>query len=204
MITDVDFRKQRFTGEIISTPPDSAEDRSRHGKPWTAEEHTLLMTAFCCGWQVTALGLLMHRKNSAVMARLEWLGLLENSSPNWRQGRVTKKAAGKSAAYARAASKFVDQFEFHPEPPNNLNSQPQPQTEGKSEMTTPVIQEITLIRGVDAKQMSDAEIFKLIMKLEGEVKDLSSIKASSKKIQKAIEAIEADITKLVEYVDSRE
>lgn len=71
-------------------------------------------------------------------------------------------------------------------------------------MTTPVIQEVTLIHGVNANQLPDAEIFKLIAKLEGEVKDLSSIKASSKKIQKAIEAIEADIAKLVEYVDNRE
>lgn len=52
--------------------------------------------------------------------------------------------------------------------------------------------------------MSDAQIFSLIGELESKIKKLEGIEAKPKKLVAAIEALKADITKLVEYVDSRE
>lgn len=67
-----------------------------------------------------------------------------------------------------------------------------------------VLQNITLIAGKDASQLTDDYIFELIRKAEAEVTSLQSIKNKPKKLEAKIESIKADIAALVKFVDERE
>ena len=70
-------------------------------------------------------------------------------------------------------------------------------------MAAPTIETKTFIAGKDAKNMSDSEIFALIAELEADVDKLSSIRNKPKKLVASIEKTQAEIAKLVEYVDGR-
>lgn len=71
-------------------------------------------------------------------------------------------------------------------------------------MSKNLIESKVFVNGTDATNMSDAEIFRLIAKTEGEIAKLKDIKTPSTKLQAAIDAMEADVVKLAEYVDNRE
>lgn len=81
-----------------------------------------------------------------------------------------------------------------------LNSKP---TEKEIIMSNANIETKVFIQGKDATEMTDAQIFSLIAKLEGEQDKLSQIKNKPKKLVAAIEALTLDIEMLVEYVDGR-
>lgn len=51
----------------------------------------------------------------------------------------------------------------------------------------------TFIRGTEASSMSDADIFKLITRLEGEAEVLGKIKVKSVKVAKAIADLNEDV-----------
>ena len=69
---------------------------------------------------------------------------------------------------------------------------------------TKTIERVTLIQGENAALKSDDEIFKLISKLEQQKKTLEVIENKPKKLKAKIDAIQGDIDRLVEFVDSRE
>ena len=71
-------------------------------------------------------------------------------------------------------------------------------------MSKPLIESKVFVNGIDATDMADAEIFRLIAKTEDEIAKLRAIKTASKKLSGAISKLEADVIKLAEYVDSRE
>ena len=71
-------------------------------------------------------------------------------------------------------------------------------------MSKQLIESKVFVNGIDATDMADAEIFRLIAKTEDEIAKLRAIKTVSKKLSGAISKLEADVTKLAEYVDSRE
>ena len=75
------------------------------------------------------------------------------------------------------------------------------------EMTAETIKTIetkTFIRGKDASQMSDKQIFQEIAKIENEISGLMSIKAKSKKLEDYISSLVDDVVSLAKYVDNRE
>ena len=74
----------------------------------------------------------------------------------------------------------------------------------ESTMSKQLIESKVFVNGIDATDMADAEIFRLIAKTEDEIAKLRAIKTASKKLSGAISKLEADVTKLAEYVDSRE
>ena len=86
-----------------------------------------------------------------------------------------------------------------------VNNPTQPATIKKeSTMSKQLIESKVFVNGIDATGMADAEIFRLIAKTEDEIAKLRAIKTASKKLSAAISKLEADATKLAEYVDSRE
>ena len=74
----------------------------------------------------------------------------------------------------------------------------------ESTMSKQLIESKVFVNGIDATDMADAEIFRLIAKTEDEIAKLRAIKTASKKLSGAISKLEADVIKLAEYVDSRE
>ena len=68
---------------------------------------------------------------------------------------------------------------------------------------TPTIETKTFIQGEDASNMTDAQIFNRIAKLEDEIDKLSKIKNQPKKLQALIQTKQDDINKLIEFVDAR-
>ena len=77
-------------------------------------------------------------------------------------------------------------------------------TKREPTMSKQLIVSKVFINGTDATDMADAEIFRLIAKTEDEITKLRAIKTASKKLSGAISKLEADLSKLAEYVDSRE
>ena len=71
-------------------------------------------------------------------------------------------------------------------------------------MSEKTIETLVLIQGQNAAELNDKQIFALIGKLENEAKRMGEITNKPKKLVAAIEQIQADIAKLVEYVDTRE
>ena len=86
-----------------------------------------------------------------------------------------------------------------------VNNPTQPATIKKeSTMSKQLIESKVFVNGIDATDMADAEIFRLIAKTEDEIAKLRAIKTTSKKLSDAILNLEVDLIKLAEYVDSRE
>ena len=77
-------------------------------------------------------------------------------------------------------------------------------TKKEPTMSKQLIESKVFVNGIDATDMADAEIFRLIAKTEDEIAKLRAIKTASKKLSGAISKLEADVTKLAEYVDSRD
>lgn len=69
--------------------------------------------------------------------------------------------------------------------------------------TIATIESRTLINGQNAADMSDKEVFKVIAKLESEMRTLESVVTKPKKLVAAIAALQADIEAVVAYVDAR-
>lgn len=82
-----------------------------------------------------------------------------------------------------------------------------PQTIPETAMSTtpaiPAIETRTFIFGDNAANMTDEQIFAGIAKIEAEIKKLDGVENKPKKLQAKIDAMKADIAKLVEYVDAR-
>lgn len=77
-------------------------------------------------------------------------------------------------------------------------------TKKEPTMSKQLIESKVFVNGIDATDMADAEIFRLIAKTEDEIAKLRAIKTASKKLSGAISKLEADVVKLADYVDSRE
>lgn len=71
------------------------------------------------------------------------------------------------------------------------------------EVRAPNIEEVVLIKGQRADNMTDDQIFSLIAKLETEINNLESISNKPNKLKSKIEALRQDIYKLVVFVDGR-
>ena len=88
----------------------------------------------------------------------------------------------------------------HVTPPTQ--TQPTTADEITMEKNTP-IQTKTFIFGADAANMSDAQIFTQIGKIEREIATLDQIQHKPKKLSARIEELRADVVKLADYVDAR-
>ena len=157
-------------------------ERARHGKPWLEAEEQTLERLFRAGFQLKQLCEELQRPAAGTLTRLCKLGLLR------------KEATGQYCYryyYSASVEKQLD-----------AQTQTQPTTQ-EPKMTAPTIETKTFIAGKDAKNMSDSEIFALIAELESDVDKLSSIRNKPKKLVASIEKTQAEIAKLVEYVDGR-
>lgn len=86
-----------------------------------------------------------------------------------------------------------------------VTNPPKPATTKKEiTMSKQLIEFRVFINGIDATDMTGAEIFRLITKTEDEIAKLRAIKTKYEKLSGAISKLEADLTKLTEYADSRE
>lgn len=153
--------------------------RKRHGLIWTQEEYNKLRDHFDNGVSLRTMCDLMARPADGIVAKLKQLGLI-----------YMENATGQ---YLRR----------HPP----INCVQQSESESIMNETTkpaPANFELkTLIQGRDGSQMTDAEIFRVIAKLEKEQEALESVKNKPKKLVAAIEALTAEIKSIVDYVDAR-
>lgn len=145
------------------------------GKPWTYEELDDLRRAYHRGLTLIELCKLLGRPPTGVTNKLCELNIL----------------GIERGTYLR----YVKQ-----QPKNKSETQV---TEKEIVMSNANIETKVFIQGKDATEMTDAQIFSLIAKLEGEQDKLSQIKNKPKKLVAAIESLTTDIQKLVDYVDAR-
>lgn len=157
-----------------------------HGRPWLTDELDNLKRWFLEGNTIEELITKSERSASGVIPKLKAAGLISDQCVNTR-----------TWGYDYYYAVDIPCIE-HPKQPK----QPEP-IEPKTIMAEANIKTLILIQGVDAAQKSDDDIFKLIAKLEQEAASLNNISNKPKKLLAKIKEIEADIDKLVEFVDAR-
>ena len=160
--------------QYFSTSVGRLTDLSNSGKRWDSEELAALRHNYNLGLSLHDMCVRHKRPKSGVLNKLCELRILRYSSANYSYIVVAK--------------------------PKNVNKV---ETEKETIMSNANIENKVFIQGKDATEMTDAQIFSLIAKLEGEQDKLSQIKNKPKKLVAAIHALTLDIEMLVEYVDGR-
>ncbi|ASD50507.1 hypothetical protein FDI24_gp226 [Acidovorax phage ACP17] len=151
----------------------------RYGCRWEKEELDRLRQLFTSGMDLSQTCRQLERPPGGVIPKLLQLGLIaehEQSGEYIRVNQPKENIMNETTILAKS---------FSPD------------------ASVPTIETVVRINGRDASQMSNADIFRLIAKLEKEVDVLDVIRVPSKKIRAAIESLEEDIKKLAEYVDAR-
>jgi len=160
------------------------EVRARHGKPWDPVEEQTLERLFKCNSTLKGMCVSLERPATGTLMRLCKLGLL-------------KKQAEGMYRY-----KYFYAVEVGTDVPDTLPT-PTPTPTEEITMTAPTIETKTFIAGREASTLSDEQIFSLIADLESAADKLGKIRNKPKKLVANIEKMQADISKLVEYVDGR-
>ena len=160
--------------QYFNTSVGRLTDLSNSGKRWDSEELAALRYNYNLGLDLTEICTRHKRPKSGVLNKLCELRILRYSSA--------------SNSYIVVAK------------PKNVNKV---ETEKETIMSNANIENKVFIQGKDATEMTDAQIFSLIAKLESEQDELSQIKNKPKKLVAAIHALTLDIEMLVEYVDGR-
>lgn len=160
--------------------------RERHGKRWELSEEMALRQLFTEGATLQQMCEELQRPAAGVIPKLQELGCIRRDTYDWR-------SSASKVWYCKA--KRLPNLT----PPTN-------EAPPRAEETTMTknIETRVLIQGQDASEMSDEQIFTLIGKLEQQIDKLGAIKAKPKKLEVAIAALQDDIKKLVDYVDSRD
>jgi hypothetical protein len=161
--------------------------RAQHGKPWSEHEYKALrqlyvdgatLAQMCCTLERPAAGILPKLCDERLIRALDY----------WTYAEV-------------APRRTPFGFASLPVPISPTIEAPRAEETTMSEKT---IETLVLIQGQNAAELNDKQIFALIGKLENEAKRMGEITNKPKKLVAAIEQIQADIAKLVEYVDTRE
>ena len=154
--------------------------RARHGMPWTEGELQKLRGLFHSGLTLEGMCIALERPAAGVISKLASMDLIDFDS--------------KQCKYL---------YDPCTRPVSSVPVSPKPALKKEPAMTAKNIETQTLIRGVDASTLSDAQIFSRIAELEGDIAKLSAIKVSSAKLAKAIQQLRDDVQALASYVDSR-
>ena len=160
--------------EYFGTSVGQLKNLENSGKKWEVEELAALRENYNLGLSLHDICVRHKRPKSGVLNKLCELRILRYSSANYSYIVVAK--------------------------PKNVNKV---ETEKEIILRNANIENKVFIQGKDATEMTDAQIFSLIAKLEGEQDKLSQIKNKPKKLVAAIHALTLDIEMLVEYVDGR-
>ena len=160
--------------QYFGTSVGQLKNLENSGKKWEVEELAALRENYNLGLSLHDICVRHKRPKSGVLNKLCELRILRYIPANYSYIVVAK--------------------------PKNVNKV---ETEKETIMSNANIENKVFIQGKDATEMTDAQIFSLIAKLEGEQDKLSQIKNKPKKLVAAIHALTLDIEMLVEYVDGR-
>lgn len=170
-------------GDVFATSREyyalSGYSGPRHGKLWYSEDYEKLEELFKKGCTLELIAKGMGRSVGSVIPKLRSMGFVQD-------------IGGEDFLYA---------IDICPQPIETPKF-PEAFTQ-EQEIMTKVIEGIILINGTNATELSDDQIFGLIAKLEDKATSLSNIAHKPKKLLAKIDEINADIIKLVEYVDAR-
>lgn len=171
-----------FPTDYARTAEERNTRRLRHGKPWTEDELQRLAELFAQGNNLKQMTCALERPADGTISKLCHLGLIGYDSVRNRY-EITQR--GERAIFINKPKE------------ETMNETKAPAS------ASPVIETKIFIQGEDATYLSDEQIFNKIAKLESKVDDLKKIRNRPKKLQVQIDGLEADIVKLVEYVDTR-
>lgn len=167
---------------------------ARSGSSWTTSDDALLIEYFKQGMSLVNMARHCERSATAVLSRLAQTHKLidDDRAGNFiittkGQARRTKETEMNETSIPQAKSPKIPAMEAY----------------DTGDALRPTIETVVLIHGQRADKMSDDQIFSMIANLEAKVTSYDDIKNKPKKLVAKIDAIKADIAKLVEYVDSR-
>lgn len=176
------------------------------GKAWTKETRAQLVEHFIEGYAIHEIAEILGRTQYAIALQLADMKLIIREYKDNRN-RWVLKPAEKVLAIANAyltEQGLAEWDTIHPNACCDLLTKTQPEIKEQTmNANAPTIETKTFIAGVEAKDLSDDDIFKKIAQLEQLAESLSKIQNKPKKLAAKIDGIHADIKKLVEYVDGR-
>lgn len=181
-------------------------NRARHGLTWTHSEMRALRSMFAERLDLQAMCNALGRPADGIISKLNQCHAILYQSdtnsytcnPRFDAEEPMQMKMASSAAYYNTSQALNDDIQVVPD--SWKSQQPKPKEPAVAHKN---IETKTFIRGRDAKDMSDGEVFSEIASLEAEIARLGAIKAQSKKLAAQITALQADIDALVAYVDAR-
>ena len=160
---------------VITDLIDCGDRPARYGLPWTPGEFENLRKLFETGHPLRTICGVMQRPPAGIVTKLHHLKLVD---------------------YDTISGKYYYSLKKETIMANEDNS-------CAKVSKAPNIEVKTFIGGEDAARMSDEQIFNKIASLEDQITKASRIMTRPKKLDKLVESIQADINKLVEFVDAR-
>lgn len=160
---------------VITDLIDCGDRPARYGLPWAPKEFENLRKLFEAGHPLRTICGVMQRPPAGIVTKLHHLKLVD---------------------YDTISGKYYYSLKKETIMANEDNN-------CAKVSNTPNIEVKTFIGGEDAARMSDEQIFNKIASLEDQITKASRIMTRPKKLDKLVESIQADINKLVEFVDAR-
>jgi len=156
---------------------------ARYGLTWHEPELELLRSLYNEGVSVLDICSKMERPAAGILSKLTTIGFVRHSADGNYYCVVDSDQVSSSAPVQDDGN--IKQIQGEVEMANNIET-------------------VVMIRGVNAADKTDDEIFELIRMLESSTEGLERIVNKPNKLRTKIEQIKADIIALVSYVDSRE
>lgn len=185
---------------------------ARYGKPWTEDEKHNLRLYYSQEMPFLTICEELGRPAAGVISKMTQLGLVTfNEEFRAYYVRTTSATVAENLKAENSDSTptsiWLVQDSLSPKHNDPLKDNEMNKTEFVTQAAhipqLPNIETVVRIQGQDASRMSDDDIFSFIAKLETQKKVLNGVENKPKKLTAKIDALQADIEKLVAYVDAR-
>lgn len=172
----------------------------RYGKVWSTEEKDSLVHHYNLGMDLKSLCEYLGRPAVGVMSTLEKREVVyfDASKDAFIVRKPPTNPIPSTPPVSKSQEPSIPASPSNEEVPMSQASIPNPNHKPAANIET-----VVRIQGTDASAMSDDAIFEFIARLETQRKVMDNIVNKPKKLIAKMESLQADIAKLVEYVDGR-
>lgn len=198
----------RSPGDHFNTNMPKDQEYGRQGLIWEDDELEKLRDLFMNNHCLADMTWLLQRPPGGVLPKLELLKLIRRSpslnygTPRYIYNVHVAQRPVEKVGYIPVTDSAMRGIELGSNTmPIEIQTTTKETTMSAPEIIT--IETKTFIAGTNAAELSDASIIKMIAELETKSERLRNIKASSTTIKALIDKHDADVLKLVQYLDER-
>jgi hypothetical protein len=184
-------------------PSNPDEQAANHGFAWTPQEIRDLITRFYSGVRIGDLAVIHRRKRNAIALKLQGLGQIEYDGIQSRY-RVKEHPMSLVSTSTAIGTMAVSTNSVPISNGGTYVTNATINTQGETKVADKNIETKVFIKGVDAANLTDSQIFDRISNLEQQIANLNKIENKPKKLTTAIKDLQKDIRDMIDYVDSRD